>query len=212
MGRYICRQSPFGLLGLEILTIISLSITSLFNSLCIHTMDIRRSEKTARQVAEHRAKLCLLGLKELQKTWEVTNWVLQLFFQFLDHSIAKRLEVLEYDDPPNLADGPESSSDPCGQANESNSATWQRGVPPLGGLANDTCGIQRSAMYNHTTNGGLPPQTFGAMDPQDYYYYHQPFFGYENGTGGAAGDFYSTSLSSLNGLSPSDLDYLARCL
>lgn len=66
-------------------------ITNLFNTLCIHTVHLRRSEGTARTVAEHRAKLCLLGLQELQKTWEVTNWLLQLFFQYLDHSTAARL-------------------------------------------------------------------------------------------------------------------------
>ncbi|KAH6663506.1 fungal-specific transcription factor domain-containing protein [Halenospora varia] len=41
----------------------------------------------------HIAQLCLLGLRELQKTWDVTNWVLQLFFQFLDQSTAKKLQL-----------------------------------------------------------------------------------------------------------------------
>ena len=68
-------------------------ITNLFNTLCVHTVHLRRSDGTTRTVAEHRAKLCLLGLKELQKTWEVTNWVLQLFFQYLDHATAERLRV-----------------------------------------------------------------------------------------------------------------------
>jgi hypothetical protein len=44
-------------------------------------------------LAEYRAQLCLLGLRELQKTWDVTNWVLQLFLQFLDQSTAKRLQI-----------------------------------------------------------------------------------------------------------------------
>jgi hypothetical protein len=44
-------------------------------------------------LAEYRAQLCLLGLRELQKTWDVTNWVLQLFLQFLDQSTAKRLQL-----------------------------------------------------------------------------------------------------------------------
>ncbi|RDL38870.1 uncharacterized protein BP5553_03210 [Venustampulla echinocandica] len=65
--------------------------TSLFNSLCIHTICLRRSKDTARKLAEYRAQLCLLGLRELQKTWDVTNWVLQLFFQFLDQTTAKKL-------------------------------------------------------------------------------------------------------------------------
>lgn len=68
-------------------------ITNLFNTLCVHTVHLRRSEGTTKTVAEHRAKLCLLGLKELQKTWEVTNWVLQLFFSYLDRTTAERLRV-----------------------------------------------------------------------------------------------------------------------
>jgi len=93
-------------------------ITCLFNALCIHTINLRRVEGTSRLVAEHRAKICLYGLRELQKTWEVTNWVLQLFFQYLDRSMAHRLggnEQYEEDrvtentqavDPPTATDLP----------------------------------------------------------------------------------------------------------
>jgi hypothetical protein len=66
-------------------------ITNLFNTLCIHTIHLRRAEGTAVTIAEHRAKICLLGLQELQRTWEVRNWILQLFFQYLDRSTAARL-------------------------------------------------------------------------------------------------------------------------
>lgn len=73
-------------------------ITNLFNTLCIHTVHLQKTDGTARSVAEHRAKLCLLGLRELQKTWEVTNWVLQLFFSYLDRATAARLRVQQEDD------------------------------------------------------------------------------------------------------------------
>lgn len=72
-------------------------ITNLFNTLCIHVAHLRRSNGVNRTLAEHRAKLCLMGLQELQKTWEVTNWVLQLFFRYLDRSTAARL-AMEADD------------------------------------------------------------------------------------------------------------------
>jgi hypothetical protein len=81
-------------------------ITNLFNTLCIHALNLRRSEGTARAIAEHRAKLCLMGLQELQKTWEVTNWVLQLFFQYLDRSTAARLQISDETLP---ASSPEQS-------------------------------------------------------------------------------------------------------
>ncbi|KAH8724455.1 fungal-specific transcription factor domain-containing protein [Phaeosphaeriaceae sp. PMI808] len=72
-------------------------ITNLFNTLCIHVAHLRRSAGVNRTLAEHRAKLCLMGLQELQKTWEVTNWVLQLFFRYLDRTTATRL-TMEADD------------------------------------------------------------------------------------------------------------------
>ncbi|KNG46285.1 cutinase transcription factor 1 alpha [Stemphylium lycopersici] len=82
-------------------------ITNLFNTLCIHVVNFRRSSGINRTLAEHRAKLCLLGLQELQKTWEVTNWVLQLFFHYLDRDTASRL-TMEADDVgnPNIATQP----------------------------------------------------------------------------------------------------------
>ncbi len=73
-------------------------ITCLFNALCIHTVNLRRVEGISRLVAEHRAKVCLYGLRELQKTWEVTNWVLQLFFQHLDRSMARRLQTSDQEE------------------------------------------------------------------------------------------------------------------
>lgn len=66
-------------------------ITNLFNALCIHTTHLRRSQGAVVSIAEHRAKICLLGLEELRKTWEMQNWILQLFFQYLDRSTAARL-------------------------------------------------------------------------------------------------------------------------
>ena len=74
-------------------------ITNLFNTLCIHTVQLRQCEGSTKAVAELRAKLCLHGLQELQKTWEVTNWVLQLFFHYLDRTTAGRLQVQQDGDP-----------------------------------------------------------------------------------------------------------------
>lgn len=91
----------------------SCSTTSLFNSLCIHTICLRRSQNATRKLAEYRAQLCLLGLRELQKTWDVTNWVLQLFLQFLDQSTAKRLQlVADTEDAPAQQSAGVSASSP----------------------------------------------------------------------------------------------------
>lgn len=66
-------------------------ITSLFAALCIHAINLKTAEGVGRRLAEHRAQICLLGLKEVQKFWRINNTVLDLFLQYLDESIARRL-------------------------------------------------------------------------------------------------------------------------
>ncbi|KAM3551447.1 hypothetical protein MY1884_007715 [Beauveria asiatica] len=56
-------------------------ITNLSNTLCLNVMDLRGAKGLARTSAEHRSKVCLLGLAELQNTWEFRNWILQLFIR-----------------------------------------------------------------------------------------------------------------------------------
>ncbi|KAF4545053.1 hypothetical protein BFW01_g2570 [Lasiodiplodia theobromae] len=66
-------------------------ITSLFAALCINVIEIRTADDVAKRLAENRAQMCLLGLKEVQKYWSINNIVLDLFFQYLDKSTARRL-------------------------------------------------------------------------------------------------------------------------
>lgn len=68
-------------------------ISHVFHTLCIHTLHLRTLQGGPRLVAEHRAKLCLSSLQELQRTWEFTNWILQLFFQYLDRPTALSLQL-----------------------------------------------------------------------------------------------------------------------
>lgn len=63
--------------------------------MCIHTIHFGRITGTARKLAEHRAQLCLLGLKELQKSWDLENWVLDLFFRCLDDRTARDLRLAD---------------------------------------------------------------------------------------------------------------------
>ncbi|TDZ15363.1 Cutinase transcription factor 1 alpha [Colletotrichum orbiculare MAFF 240422] len=92
-------------------------LTSLFAALCIHAIDIRSADGIGRRLAEHRAQMCLLGLKEVQKYWRINNNVLDLFLQYLDKSIAKRLNSDDAD--PAQADGAQGSSMPFSPANPS---------------------------------------------------------------------------------------------
>lgn len=76
---------------------------------------------TARKLAEHRAKLCLLGLKELQKSWDLENWVLDLFFRCLDDRTARNLRLAEVGIPSSgpsgqLSKGPQTPDSPAREA------------------------------------------------------------------------------------------------
>ncbi|KAF4830154.1 Cutinase transcription factor 1 alpha [Colletotrichum tropicale] len=66
-------------------------LTSLFAALCIHAIDIQSADGIGRQLAVHRAQMCHLGLKEIQNYWRINNNVLDLFLQYLDKPIAKRI-------------------------------------------------------------------------------------------------------------------------
>lgn len=58
---------------------------------------MRQSERaTTRQLAEYRARICLMGLKELRFSWDANNWILQLFYQFLDSGTAKTLNIADF--------------------------------------------------------------------------------------------------------------------
>lgn len=70
--------------------------------MCIHTIHFGRVDGTARKLAEHRAKLCLLGLKELQKSWDLENWVLDLFFRCLDDRTARDLRLADSSMPSSI--------------------------------------------------------------------------------------------------------------
>ena len=66
----------------------------MFSTLCVHVLQMRHSVRaTARQLAEYRARICLMGLEELRCSWDANNWILQLFYQFLDDETAKILNI-----------------------------------------------------------------------------------------------------------------------
>ncbi|KAF1923440.1 uncharacterized protein M421DRAFT_425813 [Didymella exigua CBS 183.55] len=135
-------------------------ITNLFNTLCIHVAHLRRSSGINRTLAEHRAKLCLLGLQELQKTWEVTNWVLQLFFQYLDRSTAARL-AMEADDI-----GISSVAAPSGHATRASTPLTQHGHDVD---ANDIDAmITMQQMSNQQNDTGTTPWSWTTDEANQY--------------------------------------------
>ena len=59
-------------------------IPALFNSLAIHVFTICTSRAIERQLAENRARTCMLGLMSLQESWPVSGWILRLFVYIME--------------------------------------------------------------------------------------------------------------------------------
>jgi hypothetical protein len=135
-------------------------ITNLFNTLCIHVAHLRRSTGINRTLAEHRAKLCLLGLQELQKTWEVTNWVLQLFFQYLDRSTAARL-AMEADDI-----GISSVAAPSGHVTRASTPLTDHGSRADPNDVNALLSMQQ--MGNNQSETGMTPWSWTTDEANQY--------------------------------------------
>lgn len=149
-------------------------ITNVFNTLCIHVAHLRRSTGVNRTLAEHRAKLCLMGLQELQKTWEVTNWVLQLFFRYLDRSTAARL-AMEADDV-----GFSSAASQANSGQGSSGSTTQQ-TPKL--TSSDGIAPQATQMQPPDYNDNPAPWTWG-MDEANQYLFNQIENDFAFGEGG----------------------------
>ncbi|KAI9871346.1 MAG: hypothetical protein M1830_003011 [Pleopsidium flavum] len=64
-------------------------VPSLFAALSIHIISIQRSDHVLRKLTEHRARLCMLGLSELQRSWPVGGWILQLFVRIMEKLAAQ---------------------------------------------------------------------------------------------------------------------------
>lgn len=124
-------------------------ITNLFNTLCIHVAHLRRSTGVNRTLAEHRAKICLMGLQELQKTWEVTNWVLQLFFRYLDRSTAARL-AMEADDV-----GFSSAASQTTSGRDSSGSTSQQ-IPTANSNVETALSVTQSDASRYTESNPAP--------------------------------------------------------
>ncbi|OWT43551.1 acyl-CoA dehydrogenase [Pochonia chlamydosporia 170] len=106
-------------------------ITSLFAALCIHVISIRRGMGVSRRIAEHRAQMCLLCLKEIQKYWRINNNVLDLFLQYLDRSIAERLHAAQTDGSGADAAAGSKRQDPFVGSNGDAAGDAARGDPML---------------------------------------------------------------------------------
>ncbi|KAI3113376.1 transcriptional regulator family: Fungal Specific TF [Penicillium roqueforti] len=60
------------------------TIPALFNSLAIHVFTICTSRAIGRELAENRARTCMLGLTSLQESWPVSGWILRLFVYIME--------------------------------------------------------------------------------------------------------------------------------
>ncbi len=109
---------------------ITARITSLFTSLCIHVISIRRDTGVNRRIAENRAQMCLICLKEIQKYWRINNNVLDIFFQYLDASIADRLHARQLYAGNGVPGAGAAAAAAAAASNATRSETAQTSLPP----------------------------------------------------------------------------------
>ncbi|KAJ5260556.1 hypothetical protein N7478_012161 [Penicillium angulare] len=171
-------------------------ITHTFSALCIHTIHFGRVNSTARKLAEHRAKLCLLGLKELQKAWDLENWVLDLFFRCLDDRTARDLR---------LADTGTSSTAVSSQSTKGLSVLTSPTMNPIDGtLASPLSSNANDLLPAITPTGTSMPPPDDASVNMDWY----ELFNVE-------GDDFTGLAGSLTNpeyLNPQNLEFLYRFL
>ncbi|KAJ9492392.1 hypothetical protein VN97_g842 [Penicillium thymicola] len=167
-------------------------ITHTFSALCIQTIHFGRVTGTARKLAEHRAKLCLLGLKELQKSWDLENWVLDLFFRCLDDRTARDLRLADPAMPSTSQTGDDQNIEEMPPASPASGPSR----PGSSNAAEDL--LQTSNMMSHHNPGEE------AAINMDWY----ELFNVEgDGVMGLAG-----SLSNPDYLNPQNLEFLYRFL
>ncbi|KAL4947585.1 fungal-specific transcription factor domain-containing protein [Aspergillus filifer] len=58
-------------------------VPAIFAALSIHALVIRSSDLIQKQLAENRARQCILGMSELAKGWPVAGWILRLFINLM---------------------------------------------------------------------------------------------------------------------------------
>ncbi|KAH8700747.1 fungal-specific transcription factor domain-containing protein [Talaromyces proteolyticus] len=65
------------------------TIPALFNALAMHVFSICMSGAIGRELAENRARTCMLGLRCLQESWPVSGWILKLWVDIMERLKAK---------------------------------------------------------------------------------------------------------------------------
>lgn len=56
---------------------------AIFAALSIHALVVRGNDSIQKQLAENRARQCILGMSELAKGWPVAGWILRLFINLM---------------------------------------------------------------------------------------------------------------------------------
>lgn len=126
-----------------------------------------------KKLAEHRAQICLLGLKEIQKYWKINNTVLELFFRYLDESIVQRLQKGE-------AERGEESATSTGHQNTEQASWNARATHPAAGtsseLPGDHTALESSNMaVNQEQIFNMQQLNWGMEDMgDDFEYYLNP--------------------------------------
>jgi hypothetical protein len=83
---FICLRNCF-CISVDVVVILTnfspVSVPAIFSALSIHAIVIRRRDPILRQLAENKARQCMLAMSELAKLWPVGGWILRLFVNLM---------------------------------------------------------------------------------------------------------------------------------
>lgn len=85
---------------------------SIFATLTIYALILRSSDNNQRELAENRARLVMLALREISETWPASSWILRLFETLLKNLHVERSLSMR-DQPKNVSSS--SASDRIAQ-------------------------------------------------------------------------------------------------
>ncbi|KAF9632990.1 hypothetical protein BFW01_g3853 [Lasiodiplodia theobromae] len=137
-------------------------VPSLFGALSVHTIAICRRDHVRQQLAENKARQCLLALSELAKSWPVKIWIAEAFVDLMERLTGQ------------VSSGGSIVSVSTKTASSCSNHLTQRATTPPAASAGNTTGasvvLEKLDQPDLHTSGVLP-QTAGTTA------YSDPFWG-----------------------------------
>jgi hypothetical protein len=144
-----------------------------------------------------------LGLKELRKSWDISNWVLQLFFQLLDELTATKLHITDFEDATNAP-----KETPMEQSKD---AARERLTSSQLGEDLSTLAPSQTKSIDDGLNSAAEVEP--TKEVEDFFMHSGIFSGFDvDGWGDGFQQFLDSSVPRMDGRDAESLDHISRCM